>query len=269
MTHTSTEQERAEVVAWRWRKPVVNDQGETIGDAAWELSDAPGFLPWWTNEPLIRLSDYQRLQADHERLQAECEKLRKQAEDGWEAARRCAPQWKVVPVEPTEKMISEGSCAQTLEHGHRYIGECAAKTAWSFMLAVAPQPPEGLMTTKPEAAPVQLPEPFTTLVRKKSWPTNCYEAAPLANHRDYGRQWADERVEVYTEQQVRDLLAEVSAPAARYQALVESGNFAPSPFDNGMWGLRTSSSPSTKAELDAAVDRVIAAQAKQGGEENG
>ena len=53
--------------------------------------------------------------------------------------------------------------------------------------------------------------------------------------------------------------------AARYQALVESGNFAPSPFDNGMWGLRASSSPSTKAELDAAVDRVIAAQAKQGG----
>ena len=50
--------------------------------------------------------------------------------------------------------------------------------------------------------------------------------------------------------------------AARYQALVESGNFAPSPFDNGMWGLRVSSSPSTKAELDAAVDRVIAAQAK-------
>ena len=52
--------------------------------------------------------------------------------------------------------------------------------------------------------------------------------------------------------------------AVRYQALVKSGNFAPSPFDNGMWGLRVSSVPSTKAELDAAVDRVIAAQAKQG-----
>lgn len=57
--------------------------------------------------------------------------------------------------------------------------------------------------------------------------------------------------------------------AARYQALVESGNFAPSPFDNGMWGLRASSAPSTKAELDAAVDRVIAAQAKQGEQANG
>ena len=52
--------------------------------------------------------------------------------------------------------------------------------------------------------------------------------------------------------------------AVRYQALVESGNFAPSPFDNGMWGLRVSRVPSTKAELDAAVDRGIAAQAKQG-----
>ncbi len=49
--------------------------------------------------------------------------------------------WKLVPVEPTEKMISEGCCAQTLKDGHRYIGECAAKTAWSFMLAAVPQPP--------------------------------------------------------------------------------------------------------------------------------
>ena len=72
MKDTSTDQERAEVVAWRWRKPVVNDQGETVGATAWELSDTPGFLPWWTNDPLIRLSDY-------EALQAECENLRKDA----------------------------------------------------------------------------------------------------------------------------------------------------------------------------------------------
>ena len=76
---------------------------------------------------------------------------------------------------------------------------------------------------------------------------------------------------LYTEQQVRSLLAATPAAhgmeqdAVRYQALVKSGNFAPSPFDNGMWGLRVGSVPSTKAELDAAVDRVIAAQAKQGG----
>lgn len=52
--------------------------------------------------------------------------------------------------------------------------------------------------------------------------------------------------------------------AARYQALVESGDFAPSHFDNCMWCLRAGGAPSTKAELDAAVDRVIAAQAKHG-----
>ena len=52
--------------------------------------------------------------------------------------------------------------------------------------------------------------------------------------------------------------------AARYQALVKSGNFVPSPFDNGMWGLRVGSVPSTKAELDAAVDRVIADQSQAG-----
>lgn len=64
---------KPEVVAWRWRKPVVNDQGETVGATAWELGDAPEFLPWWTNDPLIRLKDY-------ETLQAECEKLRRDAE---------------------------------------------------------------------------------------------------------------------------------------------------------------------------------------------
>lgn len=66
-------------------------------------------------------------------------------------------------------------------------------------LAAAPRPPV--------AAPVKLPEPFTTLVRKNSWAPNSYEAAPRSNHQDYGRQWADERINVFTEQQVRDLLA--------------------------------------------------------------
>ena len=63
----------------------------------------------------------------------------------WQAARRMqeVPNgWKLVPVEPTEKMVNEGGCAQTFQHGHRYIGEYAAKAAWRFMLAAAPQPPE-------------------------------------------------------------------------------------------------------------------------------
>lgn len=54
---------------------------------------------------------------------------------------------------------------------------------------------------------VKMPEPFTSLVRKKSWSPNCYEASPLSSAKDYGRQWADERINVYTEQQVRALLA--------------------------------------------------------------
>ena len=57
------------------------------------------------------------------------------------------------------------------------------------------------------AAPVVLPEPFTALVRKKSWLRGAYDAAPCAIYKDYGRKWADERVFVYTEQQVRALLA--------------------------------------------------------------
>lgn len=67
---------KPEIVAWRWRKPVVNDQGETVGATAWELSDAPGFLPWWTNDPLVRLSDYQRLQAECDQLRQDAERYR-------------------------------------------------------------------------------------------------------------------------------------------------------------------------------------------------
>ena len=103
--------------------------------------------------------------------------------EAWQAARRA-------PVPPP------GYRLQPLSE---YDAMCA--------FIAAHQPSEGLMTTKAEATPVQMPEPFTTLIRKKSWSTNCYEASPRNNHRDYGRRWADERVEVYTEQQVRDLLA--------------------------------------------------------------
>ena len=60
--------------------------------------------------------------------------------------------WKLVPVEPTEKMIIEGGCAQKLKDGHRYIGECAAKTVWSFMLAATPQPPACNQSMQPELA---------------------------------------------------------------------------------------------------------------------
>ena len=108
--------------------------------------------------------------------------------------------WEAWQVAPRAPVPPPGYRLQPLTE---YDAMCA------FIAATAPQLSEGLMTTEAEAeaTPVQMPEPFTTLVRKKSWSTNCYEAAPRNNHRDWGRMWADERVQVYTEQQVRDLLA--------------------------------------------------------------
>lgn len=64
---------KPEVVAWSWdyrgRHMATTDYSQAL-----ELAEPP--YPTEV-EPLIRLADYQRLQADHERLQAECEKLRK------------------------------------------------------------------------------------------------------------------------------------------------------------------------------------------------
>src|SRR5690606_11119140 len=63
---------KPEVVAWSWdyrgRHMATTDYSQAL-----ELAEPP--YPTEV-EPLIRLADYQRLQADHERLQAECEKLR-------------------------------------------------------------------------------------------------------------------------------------------------------------------------------------------------
>lgn len=53
--------------------PVVNDQGETVGVTNWVLSETPEFLPWWTNEPLIRLSDYEAASASDKARIAELE----------------------------------------------------------------------------------------------------------------------------------------------------------------------------------------------------
>ena len=46
--------------------------------------------------------------------------------------------WKLVPIEPTEKMINEGTCAATLP-GPRYIDSACAKHCWEYMLAAAPE----------------------------------------------------------------------------------------------------------------------------------
>ena len=47
--------------------------------------------------------------------------------------------WKLVPIEPTEKMINEGTCAATLPGPH-YIDSACAKQCWTNMLAAAPEP---------------------------------------------------------------------------------------------------------------------------------
>jgi hypothetical protein len=49
--------------------------------------------------------------------------------------------WMLVPIEPTEKMINEGTCASTLP-GPRYIDSACAKQCWEYMLAAAPKPEE-------------------------------------------------------------------------------------------------------------------------------
>ena len=43
---------------------------------------------------------------------------------------------RLVPIEPTEKMVNEGTCASTLP-GPRYIDEECVKQCWEYMLAAA------------------------------------------------------------------------------------------------------------------------------------
>ena len=82
--------------------------------------------------------------------------------------------------------------------------------------------------SKMVSAPVVLPEPFTALVRKKSWLRGAYDAAPCAIYKDYGRKWADERVFVYTEQQVRELLDKATCTKSQIQE--PFGYFKAEPF---------------------------------------
>jgi hypothetical protein len=46
--------------------------------------------------------------------------------------------WKLVPVEPTQKMLGEGACASCLPGPH-YIGEQAAAASYRNMLTAAPE----------------------------------------------------------------------------------------------------------------------------------
>src|SRR5690554_7424863 len=97
---------KPEVVAWIWdyrgRHMATTDYNQAL-----ELAEPP--YPTEV-EPLIRLADYQRLQADHERLQAECEKLRKDA--GTErqiqrAAQHLPEGWRITVEVRSEEHTSE------------------------------------------------------------------------------------------------------------------------------------------------------------------
>ena len=125
--------------------------------------------------------------------------------------------WAVVAGNGTQQLYI-GREVECLNMARKFVGAFLDGAFVAMQNTTPAHPAEGVLaqriaalaaTQSLEAAPVKLPESFTTLVRKKSWSTNCYEASPLSKHRDYGRLWADERINVYTEQQVIDLLKSV------------------------------------------------------------
>ncbi|MBS7349633.1 MAG: hypothetical protein KIG95_05655 [Comamonas sp.] len=101
----------------------------------------------------------------------------------WQAARRAqvVPQgWKLVPVEPTQEMKRAG-----MSERHDDL----SRSVYQAMLAAAPQPPE--------AAPVQLPEP---------WAISHHNRVQYSNAAWHGE--TPDGTKLYTEQQVRQLLAD-------------------------------------------------------------
>lgn len=112
---------------------------------------------------------------------------------GWQTARR-AP---AAPV-PQETCVICGS-------DEPYTGTCGSNDPRALCKKPAPQPPEGLKrenpATKPEAAPVQLPEPQAEI-----------EVRSMKTYLDLSiHEWRDTLPDgtynIYTEQQVRELLA--------------------------------------------------------------
>lgn len=83
--------------------------------------------------------------------------------------------------------ISGYSVYHERKHQHGFVTGAGLVGWWKPEGMEYPQPLEGQ-------------EPFTVLVRKCSWLANQWEAAPRG-FPDYGRSWADERVNVYTHPQ--------------------------------------------------------------------
>ena len=83
--------------------------------------------------------------------------------------------------------ISGYSIYHEQKHQHGFVTGAGLVGWWK---------PEGMEYPQPQGKQ----EPFTVLVRKRSWLANQWEAAPRG-FPDYGRSWADERVNVYIHQQ--------------------------------------------------------------------
>ncbi|MDH0495743.1 Lar family restriction alleviation protein [Comamonas aquatica] len=110
--------------------------------------------------------------------------------------------WKLAPVTPTKEQLRAGYWSGAGEI--RLHEEWARKASYERMLSAAPQPPE--------AATVQLPEPAGCVVyangESHHWAANR-ECAELfaSSERSIGAPYAFTFENLYTEQQVRELLA--------------------------------------------------------------
>ncbi len=107
----------------------------------------------------------------------------------------------------------EAAQAQVVPQGYRLQPLSEYDAMCAFIAAAAHQPPEGLMATKPAAAPLQMPKPVGWFHRH---PNEC-KNGELCNYQlasgDRKDGW--EESPVYTEQQVRTLLAGVPTPAVQ------------------------------------------------------
>ena len=193
MTHTSTEQERAEFEAWAIANNKYHVSGYNPHSDLWEAWQAArsapvGAVPQW--DGVIKPSDFT---VDTFRSGG----------SGW------------VPRPDNRVRITHRPTGFFEEENAMRSVHANKAVAWQRLsdrlesLAAEPQPPDA-------AAPVELPKPVGWFHRH---PKECkngevcnYQIAP-ADRKDG---W--EEFPLYTEQQVRTLLAEVSAPAAQADA---------------------------------------------------
>ena len=111
-----------------------------VADSTIYVLNAQGYNRWSANVQPGQDDDGKRISDE------ECKSIaRALAATAPNAGAPLAEGWTLVPVVPTEKMIGEGSCAQSLPGPH-YISESAAKACWKYMLAAAPAQQAGAPT---------------------------------------------------------------------------------------------------------------------------